>query len=486
MSLTDQAVSGAKWSGAATLARAGVQVICVAVLARLLAPGDFGLLSMAAIVTGLAQAFSDFGLSNAIIYRQDVSVKQLSSIYWINLFIGFSIFCALWLATPLVVRYYQESRLSSVLRWSAASFLVVPVGQQYQSLLRKNMRFKELSLIQMVEAAFYALCSVGLALGGCGVMSLVWGNLLRSAFVAGLLSTIAVHSHWLPILRFKCSDLKGFVRFGLFQMGERTVNYLATNVDYLIIGRFLGPESLGYYTLAYSLMTVPLSYINPMIVSVAFPAFARVQHEDGALRNGYAKILHYLSTATFPLMAGLFVVSPILIPLLYGPQWLPTVEVIQVFCFLGLLKSFGNPIGSLLMAKGRVDLGFYMNVIAIIGYAVSNMIGIRWSIKGVAVSSLIFSFLILLPIDLYLRRLIINMKFGESWGAVRLPIFSTLTMLVTILPVYYAVRSLDPSVGLIVLVITGACVYITALRLVDQQFFKDLLKLLRPTTLSRT
>jgi lipopolysaccharide exporter len=486
MSLTHQTVSGVKWNSVATIATVIVQFISIVVLARLLDPEDFGLMSMAIVVTGFAKAFADFGFSNAIIHRQDTTREQLSTLYWSNLLVGFSLFGLIWLAIPLAVTYYQEPRLTPILRWVAITFLILPVGQQFQSLLRRELRFTTLSLIQIAQSLFYAVSAVGYAIAGFGVMSLVWGSLIQALVGSILLVGIAIQSHWLPNLHFRRHDLDGFIQFGLFQMGERSLNYLSANVDYLIIGRFLGSEALGFYTLAYNLMRMPLSYLNPMIVSVAFPAFARVQHQDDILRRGYVKILHYLSAITFPLMAGLFVTAPLLVPLVYGVQWSPAVSVIQIFALLGALKSLSNPLGSLLLAKGRADFGFWMNMIATVGCIISNLIGVRWGITGVAASSLIFSAVVLLPIDFYLRHLVVDMTVKEFWFAIKQPTVSTSIMFSVIFPLYFALSLLEHDwVVLGCLATIGIIIYTIAIRLLDGDLFVEISGYLKPTPVTK-
>ena len=467
MSLIDKAASGVKWNSAATLIKVATQFFTLIILARLLDPTDFGLMSMVLIVTNFTQAFIDFGLGNALIHRQNATRQQLSSLYWFNLAIGFTLFGILWLSVPLIVAYYQEPTLEPVFRWVILIFLLVPFGQQFQSLLKKELRFKTLSLIEVADHLVYGLTAVILAWWGFGVMSLVGAVLARTAVATGALVTVAIRSRWLPLLHFHRADLRGFLGFGLFQMGERSLNYLATNVDYLIIGRFLGSEALGYYTIAYNLIRLPHAYINPAIVSVAFPSFARVQSQNDRLRWGYAKILRYLSTITFPVMGGIFIIAPFLIPLLYGEQWLPSVTVVQIFCLVGVWKSLGNPIGSLLLAKGRADLGFYMNLIAVIGYTISNIIGVRWGINGVAISTLLFQTAILVPFGFYLRWLTVQMRAVEYWEAIKRAGLATAVMLIFLIPLYYALTPLNtPFIQMIGLVISGILVYaITIIKL---------------------
>ncbi len=479
MSLTRQAVSGVKWSGVGTLVNVAVNFASIVVLSRLLAPADFGLMAMVGVVTGFAEAFADFGLSNAIIHRQRATSDELSSLFWLNLLVGLTLFALIWLAIPPVVTYYLETRLSGLLRWSSLSFVIVPFGQQFQVLLRRELRFKTLTLVTSITA-LARLSAVGFALGGFGVMSLVWGNLISDLMHTIMLIAVGSRSRWLPSVHFRRADVSGFVGFGLFQMGQRSLNFFATNVDYLVVGRLLGSEPLGYYTLAYNLMRMPLTYVNPVIVSVAYPAFARVQEREEALRRGYAKIIRYLSVAAFPMTAGMLVVAPLFVPLFYGRQWLPAIPVVQLFCLLGVVKSLGNPLGSLLLARGRADLGFWMNVVAVVGYAIANVTGAHWGIIGVAASSVVFSFLGLVPIDFYLRRLLVHMTVSEFWNAMKQPAAAAAMMLVVILPLYHFLVSFRRDfVALALVVSIGVVVYLVLLRVLDRPLLIELRNHLR-------
>ena len=186
-------------------------------------------------------------------------------------------------------------------------------------------------------------------------------------------------------------------------MGQRLLNYFSANIDYLITGRFLGPTQLGYYTLAYRLMMFPIWQVNPIFTNVAFPIFSWVQDDDRRLRAGYQRMIAYISLLTFPMYAGMFVLAEAFVRAVYGPAWLPAVPVIRIFCLLGILIVLGNPIGSLLLAKGKANWGFWLNVFSFCGRSVSNLIGVQWGILGVALSRLVFDLLFLFPFRFYLR-----------------------------------------------------------------------------------
>ena len=243
----------------------------------------------------------------------------------------------------------------------APVFFITPFGQQFQFLIQKEFHFKLLTKIEMLVSFTDAAVAIILAFLGFGVFSLIWGK-LASASLRVLLLFCWSQRHWRPRWHFKRHDLKGFVSFGLYQMGEKTVNYINSNLDYLLIGYLLGAKSLGYYTLAYNLIIKPTIMINPIVTKVAFPVFSKLQNDINKLKRGYLKVLQLLSFVNFPLMVGLAVVAPVAVPIVFGKQWLPSIVLIQILTIVGLLRSTGNPVGSLLLAKGRADLGFKWNV----------------------------------------------------------------------------------------------------------------------------
>src|SRR2546425_4957634 len=290
MSLKASAVSGAKWTTLSTLVHTGLQFAQLAILARFLSPEDFGLMAMLMVVIGFAQSYADMGVSNAIIHRQDVTPDQLSSLYWLNLFAGGAVFVVLFLATPLVTAFDRESRLTALMHWSILVFLITPVGQQFQILLQKELRFKALALCEIVSRFLGFLIAVVTAWRGAGVYALIWGALASAAGLSlGLL--VAGGPLHRPRLRFCVADTRGFLGFGAYQMGERSINYFNNNLDKLILGRLLGADALGYYNLAWNLVIQPVARINPILTRIAFPVFARLQNQPEALRNGYLRIL---------------------------------------------------------------------------------------------------------------------------------------------------------------------------------------------------
>lgn len=409
MNLKTKAIAGVRWTGLSTLSTTVGQIVQLTVIARLLTPEDFGLFTMAAIVIGFAQTYADMGISAALIHRQDNTVQQLSSLYWLNIFAGISVFLLLVGITPLISLFYHEPRLSPILRVVALTFLITMWGTQFDILLQKDLSFNLLAKVQILTIITGVGASIFCALGGLGVWSLVWGQLVSST-VRTFLLVVLGRKYYKPKWHFATVDLRGYFLFGLYQLGERSINFLAERFDQLLLGSFVGAQALGYYNMAFRLVTQPISQINPIVTRVAFPVFARVQDDLPRLQRGYSQVLQYLTTINAPILCGLASVAPKAIPLIFGEQWSKSILLLQILTVPALLRSIGNPIGSLMLAKGRADLGFQWNIFLFIVSIPAISIGaILSGATGVAVSLLLLQIILQIPGYIYVIKPLLQM-----------------------------------------------------------------------------
>src|SRR5688572_1046477 len=226
--------------------RIALQFIQLAVLARLLRVEDFGLMAMVNVVLAFAIAFADSGVSNAIIHYRDAKREELSSLYWLNVLSGAGVALLLWLLAPLIARLYQQPSLVDLLRVSAFVFVIGPLGQQFQVLFERDLRFKRLAGIETLAVVVSTAVGIGLALRGFGVWSLVWTTIVNAAVKSVALAARG-WMEWRPLFHFVPAECRRFLRFGIYQMGERTLNVLGQQLDKMVVGIVMGPVPLGYY-----------------------------------------------------------------------------------------------------------------------------------------------------------------------------------------------------------------------------------------------
>ena len=475
--LRNHAVSGARWTGASQAVAFTLQMLQLAALARLLPAKDFGLMSMITVVCGFGQAFSDAGLSKALIQRRDLPPRTLNTLYWTGLIAGGALFLLVFLGAPLVALFYGEPHLREPLVLAALGFFLLPLGQPYIALLQKELRFRALALAEVGGTLAAAVCAVSLAWGGFGIFALVWGQLAGYG-VRSLMAMVAGSRTWLPRREFHLSDLKDLRGFGAFQMGERAVNFISANLDYLLIGRILGSEALGIYTLAYRLVVFPVQRINPVLTRVAFPLFALRQDREDLLCRGYIALQKVLALVSFPLLMGLAATAPLLVPLVFGPKWLPAADLVPALVLLGLCKTLLNPSGSLLLAKNRPDLGFYWNL----GTALLNLLFFLLALQQGLMLMAWTHGLIYLFYFFGMTLLLHHLVRLSPWvwlGALMAPAGAALGMAICVDVAVHLGTSLGlpPAALLGTGIVLGGAIYILGLLWVDRKGVRELMQL---------
>jgi lipopolysaccharide exporter len=266
---------------------------------------------------------------------------------------------------------------------------------------------------------------------------------------------------WRPHLHFCAKDLKGYVGFGMYQMGERTLNYLGRNMDKLLIGSLMGAQTLGYYQVAYQLMIKPFQVFNPIITRVSFPVLAKIQDDSRRLCRGYLDIIRVIALVLFPVYMGMIVLAKPFIILLLGQEWLGSVSVFRILAILGFFYSLGNPIGSLLLAKGRADIGFYLNLLVIFVYSIAILIGVRISVDGVAAALVIATALVLFPLGFWVRWFLVRMRPAEYIMAFMPMLASSLTMGLLLYFLNVTGHFSDKNIfHLLLFIVAGASVYL--------------------------
>lgn len=364
MSLRKATFSATRWTTASAVFRAGMQLLQTAVLARLLAPTDFGLMAMAGAAVAMATLFADLGLSSSLMHHPKPDRRTLSTLYWLNLTMA----CVLALLFAAVgwplAEVYGQPRMVTVLGWLALSFPLGALGQQYRVLAEKELRFKPLAQNEVTSA---------LAGFSAAVVSAAWLGLGVYAFVAGQLVSVAANSAlaWLrlsqglrPLASFRWSQARPFMAFGLHRMGDSFWNTLLMQTDVFIAGLFATPHAVATYAVPRDQsLKIANTIINPVITRVGLPVMTRLQNDPAALRAVYLKTLRLTASFNFPIYAVLALFAEQVVFLLLGEQWYEAAAYLRLFAVWGLIRSTGNPSGSLLYAVGLARRAHLWNLL---------------------------------------------------------------------------------------------------------------------------
>ena len=342
-----QAAQGAVIIGTAQLYRMGVGFVSNIVLAHLLTPADFGLVAMVSSCVALVTLIQDLGLNQATIQRAQISLRQMSALFWLSLGSSVLLAALLTLSAPGIAWFFRDQRLAPLAIGFAVPIALGGAQSQQLALMTRELRFKALAAIDVVAVTAGAIAGIAVA----WLTSSYW-----ALFTATLMSTVAsVGCAWL-LSGFRPGppsfegDFKEIVGFGSGVSGFNVVNYFGRNADNLLIGRFYGGEQLGYYDRAYRLLLFPMSQIQAPLGRVMLPVLARLQSEPERYRKAYTECVSLLMMATQPGILFMIVFAEDLFRAVLGAQWMPAAQVFQWLGICGLHQVATSTLGWLFLS----------------------------------------------------------------------------------------------------------------------------------------
>lgn len=425
MQLKQKAVRSVQWSSLSQVVRQVVQFGSLAVLAVLLSPDDFGLLSMALVITGMMDLFKDLGTRVAIIQKTDATPQFLSSIFWVNAGVGTIAALLILLSAPLISIIYNESRLTPILQILAINFPISGLGISLKAHLEKSISFGLLGIIESGSAILGAITAITLAILDYGVWALVAQSLVATVCTT-LFSWIL--SGWRPHFVFDWQEIRGVLGFSMNYTGFTVLNYIARNIDYFLIGRYLGKEALGYYTLAYRIMVYPVQNISYIVNRVMYPVLSKVQEDNDKISRAFLQIAGGIALLSIPLMLGVMALSDPFVNIVLGEKWLPVIGLLVILAPVGMLQSINGTVGAIYLIKNRTDTLFWWGVFSTIITIVAFVIGLQYGITGMAWAYLVTSLILFYPSYKIPLRLI-NLKVRNVLSVIWIPFFNGLLML---------------------------------------------------------
>jgi len=354
-----------------------------AILARLLAPGDFGLIAMAAAISNFLGLFLDLGLGSATVQRSDLTQPQASTLFWINTALGVLMAAVLAGLAPLVARFYGYPQLTRVTIVLALGFVIGGVSVQPSALLRRQMQFARLAAIDLASLSIGIGVAVGSALSGAGYWSLVYFQLAQSATSAvGLWLACG----WRPSLPARSVRVRHLLSFGAGLTAFNTLAYLSRTLDNVIIGRSAGSAALGLYLKSYSMLLLPVDRVRGPVSAVVLPALSLLQGDRARFRSYFLKAIMCVAAVGMPTVVFLFVFARESVVLVLGGKWQESVPLFQVLAAAAFVETF-NTVGVWACTPfGKSGRLIRWQIFATFVMLISFLIGARWGALGVAVA----------------------------------------------------------------------------------------------------
>jgi lipopolysaccharide exporter len=357
------------------------------VLARLLFPEAFGVMSICAIVLRGVNVFTEMGLAPALIHRQQGFEEAKDTAFTMSVLRGVALALVLFSIAPFVGNFYEEKGLELFLRVISLALVLDGFRNINIVALQKQIDFKRISIMEQLVAAASTIGIIALAWYLRSVWALVLGHVLTSV--------VHVGSSYLVVpgkirFRFDRRIAGELFSYGKFITGMSIVFFFITEMDNALIGKMLGMEMLGYYVVAFLLANLPVTYISRAASRLMFPAYAELQNRSEELQHAYLLTVQVVTAVTVPAAFGLMILAPEIIGLVYGQNWMPAAAPLQILAFFGACRSITSLNGYLLNGIGRPNVNFY---IALLRFGLLPVLLIsftrKWGMPGAAVAVLV-------------------------------------------------------------------------------------------------
>ncbi len=376
-----------------------VQFLSVIVLSRLLTPSDFGLVAMVTPIAAFVTLFQDLGLTQALITSSRVTHGQASTMFWVNVAIASALALILVAVSPLISDFYGQPRLIGLVVALAAVVVVSGFTAQQTAMLNRNLQFSALAVLDGSAALLTFLGATAFALIWPTPWALIFGTALSQ--VATMVGSW-IYSGWRPGRPQRLSTINDMLKMGGNLTGFNLLNFLVRNFDNILIGRFNGPTSLGYYDRAYKLLLFPLTALTRPVGRVMLPVLSRLMDEPARYRHAYLRTIELLTLAIMPAVVALMATADEVFSLLIGAKWLAAAPIFRWLAVSGLHQAFSTTFSWLFVSQQRTGEFSRWGVINGTVVVAAMVIGLPDGPLGVARAYALADTLLLLPILIWL------------------------------------------------------------------------------------
>lgn len=332
-------------------------------VARFLRPFDYGVMTAGSILLELGDRLTEVGIGKAIVRRTELTREDVAEAFTLSLMLSWTMYAILFVLAVPASAYFRNPELVAYLRVVGVLTLMIPFRTVPLALLTRELRMERQSAIQAMSTGVQSMLVLSLAAAGFGYWALAVG-----AIVAKFVEIIALSraTGWRPRLKLPGRGSRDLVRFSAHITGAGLVWHAYSNMDYFILGRVSGAVVLGYYTLAFNLITLPTNRLTGNLTQVAFPVFCRLQHDPSRMWSWFVRFLSFIALLGLPAMVGLALVAGDAIPLLLGAKWQPAILPFQIMSLAGGVMVLGTAVTPMFNVINRPDLNLKFSLVCLV------------------------------------------------------------------------------------------------------------------------
>jgi len=358
-------------------------LVSTIVLARVLTPGDFGLVGLALVFILYADVVTDLGVAQALVYLPSRR-RRADAAVGVSLAVSAVFFVGALAAAPLAAQFFGRPEVTTMFRVLSVSLVLRAAGQVPDALLRKDLRFRERLFGELSRAVVQGVVSIGLAVAGFGPWAIVGGYLAGSAAWSSVLWRLVDYRPRLDLWRVRKDDVRPLLAYGLPAAGTALVLTLVFNIDYLIVGRFLGAQALGYYTVGFRIPELVILNVFNVISSVAFPLYSRVREDRDRLRRGYLFALRIQAVYGLSAGVGLALLAPMVVRVVFGSRWDPSIVPLEALAIYAAARSLGMGPHEVFRGIGRPGVVLVLAMVRLAVLVPALLLATRYGINGVS------------------------------------------------------------------------------------------------------
>ncbi len=396
--LSRKSLHGGAVSVLAQAINTAVQIGTTICLARLLLPEDFGLIAMVSAVTGFANVLMDLGTRDATVQRPQITQEELNTLFWLTTGLGALFTTLVIVCAPIIAEFYKEDRLIRIAQFWGITFVLNALACQHTAILRRNLMFQKVALIEITANILGAATAVAMAVSGAGYWALVFRPLVAAALTDIL---IWFNCRWVPGLPGFTGEAKEIVKFGMNITGFTITDYVARSADRVGLGYTVGARELGQYHNAATVYDNALAVVTLPLHTVAVATLSKLKDNLDELRKAWSTALSALAFFAMPAFAILAVIGSDLIILLLGQKWAGAGGILTVYALRGPAHVIERTLGWLHVAAGRADRWMRWGVVSCVVQVMAVLCGLPFGAMGVAISCGICTYILFVPAILY-------------------------------------------------------------------------------------
>jgi O-antigen/teichoic acid export membrane protein len=451
-----QIVSALKWNAIGRLSAQLVSWAITLVVMRMLTPADYGLIGLAVMMTGFFALFNHLGAIPGLIQKQEITATLIRKVYGLLLLSNSILYILVFTGSPYFARFFDQPQLVEIVRVLGCLLLLDSLAAIPSALLQRDLKFKDISLIELSSTIIGSLSTLAFALSGFGVWALVGGNLVKPT-INTILLLRSTRFRMLP--RFNFSGLGAILSFGIKITAAQIVWYISSNFDVFLIGRVLGKEMLGIYSVAYDLALMPTNKTMSLVNQIAFAAYSRIQDERTRVIKYFQESVSLAALIFFPVSWGMSAIADDFVAMVLGPKWQQGAIVLRIITLGIPYRTFVLLMDPLVTGLGESGIGLKNTLTTVFIISTAMVIGIQWGLLGLCIGWLIGG-VMAATINVNRNLRLLGMTYRQLLTIVFPSILSAGVMYVTVLLAHNGLLSdLSAAVRLPMEIVLGAVVY---------------------------